>query len=290
MSDKKDRALELLQSLVGESSSEDEGSIAIFRDSFNVPMGRQRQVTRIGAGGAGIAMPELQRAPSYAATNARHPSQDKRFMESYSKRKNVLRHNEAMMDWGKNQAMLGTRERGQDVTARGQDLGYNLKQDDLNLDRTAWNFGMQRYDEFGRSRDKNALLRDKIATIMQSQDFSDMDDDAINSLLGRFRGLFSFGKEEGVAGPNSTITPDFGPGPNPNTITGAPSTYPGPDEPVMNYPRFSEIAKIFGGKKPPMMPMPESSITMPQGREESWLERTFPWAKGYRGTNTPSWW
>lgn len=179
-----------------------------------------------------------------------------------------------------------------DATARRQqdtwrDIGMaevGIKQQDIDLDKTAWDFTQQRYAEFGRPADRNHLLRDKIATMGNAlTDGFDMDPEKQKEFLGRFSHLF-FGEDDdsGVGGDDPVASPSV-------SDIFNPTAYLRPKDLL----RFSDVSKIFGGHTAPTMPMPNDLIISQSNRRPGitgYLEERFPRARGHRGKNTPSWW
>ena len=94
--------------------------------------------------------------------------------------------------------------RGHDVTARGHTLGHEvgmgeigIKQQDIDLDKAAWDFAQNRYDQFGQHHDQMGLAQNALVTRGQMQDFGM---DPSEDFWGPYAGMF----EEGA--------PEFGPG------------------------------------------------------------------------------
>ena len=200
---------------------------------------------------------------------------DKRFMEDWNEQKNKNRQLAHERQMEQEAPHVATAMRGHDVAERGQDVYKELgmgelgiKQQDMDLDKAAWDFAQSRYDQFGQHADRMGLATSALATRGAMQDFGmNPSEDFWEPYAGMF--------EEGA--------PELGPGVTarqrrPNQRT--PGIYSRGDAADMEgIPSVKErdIPTQGPGWLERISPIFEATQKFPQGVADmpSWLDRQF---------------
>lgn len=108
----------------------------------------------------------------------RYAHRDRRFMEDFNAQKNRNRQLAHERQMEQEAPHVAAAMRGHDVTARGQDVHKELgmgeldiKQQDIDLDKAAWDFAQSRYNQFGQHADRMGLATSALAARGAMQDF-----------------------------------------------------------------------------------------------------------------------